>query len=114
MTKIQRHRTQAFNAQNGRCYYCDQPMWNKSPSELEKYGLRQRTAKPLRCTAEHLLAKQDGGRDEEDNIVAACLLCNMRRHKRKTTPAPEAYRTFVQRLMAKGKWYPFALTFLVD
>lgn len=105
MTKIQLHRTQAFNAQKGRCYYCDQPMWNKSPSELERYGLRQRTAKPLRCTAEHLLAKQDGGRDVEDNIAAACWFCNVRRHKRKTPPLPETYRKLVRNRVAKGKWH---------
>nr|WP_297801524.1 HNH endonuclease [Arenimonas sp. GDDSR-1] len=83
-------------------------MWNESPKELERYGLRPSTAKPLRCTAEHLVAQQDGGRDVEGNIAAACRLCNARRHKRRKPPTPEDYRIFVQKRIAKGRWYTFS------
>ncbi len=105
MTKLQHLRTHAFISQHGRCFYCSQPMWNKSPSELVQYGLRPRTAIPLRCTAEHLIAKQDGGRDVDDNIAAACWYCNVHRHKRKTPPTPEIYRDLVQKRITKGKWH---------
>lgn len=81
-------------------------MWLESPDELRPLGLRPKTAAPLRCTAEHLVARQDGGKDVEGNIAAACLLCNSSRHKRKTPPAPDAYRAFVQGRLAKGKWHP--------
>lgn len=84
-------------------------MWNGSPDELKALGLRPRTAAPLRCTAEHLVAQQDGGRDTASNIAAACWLCNTRRHKRKTPPCPEVYRAFVQKRLARGKWHPPAI-----
>lgn len=106
MPKIQRLRTHAFRAQHGRCCYCDLPMWLASPDELKSLGLRPRTAAPLRCTAEHLLAQHDGGTDTADNIAAACWLCNTRRHRRKTPSAPDAYRAFVQERLARGKWHP--------
>lgn len=97
-------RTRSFHAQQGLCYYCRAPMWLCSPDEL---GLRPRSAAPFRCTAEHLLARQDGGKDVADNVVAACHLCNLRRHKRPTpAPSPDAYRVRVQRCMAKGTWHP--------
>lgn len=106
MPKLQRLRTKAFHAQQSRCTYCGLVMWLESPNELKPFGLRAKTAAPLRCTAEHLLAKQDGGKDAEGNIAAACWLCNARRHKRKKPPSPEVYRVFVQRRVAKGKWHP--------
>lgn len=106
MPKLQRLRSQAFHAQQHRCTYCGLVMWLESPAELKPLGLRPRTAAPLRCTAEHLVARQDGGKDVVGNIAAACWLCNSRRHKRKTPPAPDAYRAFVQGRLAKGKWHP--------
>lgn len=96
-------RTRSFHAQQGRCYYCSGPMWLCSPDEL---GLRSRSAAPFRCTAEHLLARRDGGKDVAGNVVAACHLCNLRRHKRPTPdPSPEVYRDRVQRRVAQGKWH---------
>ncbi len=105
MTKLQKLRTHAFIAQQGRCFYCSQPMWNKSPNELEQYGLRQSTAKPFRCTAEHLIAQQDGGRDVEGNIAAACWFCNVHRHKRKNPPTPKNFQDFVMNRIKNGKWH---------
>lgn len=84
-------------------------MWRDSPDELSPLGLRRRMATPLRCTAEHLLAQQDGGNDVESNIAAACWLCNTRRHKRKSPPSPDAYRALVQRRLNQGKWHPPAV-----
>lgn len=106
MPKLQRLRTEAFLAQEGRCCYCSVPMWNASPDELKPFGLRAKTAAPLRCTAEHLVAQQEGGKDVVGDIAAACWLCNTRRHKRKSPPSPEAYRAFVQKRLAKGRWHP--------
>lgn len=106
MPKLQRLRTDAFHAQKGRCCYCSLPMWNTLPDELKPFGLSATTATPLRCTAEHLVAQQDGGRDVAGNIAAACWSCNQRRHKRKSPAPPEAYRVFVQKRVAKGKWHP--------
>lgn len=95
-------RTQAFQAQHGRCYYCSQPMWQKSPTEL---GLPAKLGRWYQCTAEHLIAQQDGGKDALGNVVAACRLCNMRRHKRAAhAPSPEAYKALIQRRIAAGRW----------
>lgn len=98
-------RSQAFRAQHGRCCYCSVPMWQVSPDEMKAFGLRPRTAAPLRCTAEHLVAQQNGGKDVKGNIAAACWLCNTRRHKRKSPPPPDDYRALVQKRLAKGKWH---------
>ena len=53
----------AFNKQKGRCYYCGAPMWLDNLSVfMSKYGIRKKQAQSLKCTAEHLLARQDGGK----------------------------------------------------
>ena len=63
---IAKNRLIAYQRQSGRCYYCDLPMWlGKLP------GKRHRPAS-LQCTAEHLVARQDGGDNSARNIVAAC------------------------------------------
>lgn len=113
MTALTRLRAKAFHHQHGRCCYCGLPMWQTSPDELKNIGLRPRTAAPLRCTAEHLVAQRDGGKDLAGNIAAACWLCNSRRHKRKSPPAPDVYRAFVQKRLAKGKWHPSAVARLL-
>lgn len=96
-------RARAFSLQAGRCYYCGLAMWQSSPNEL---GLRARAAAQFRCTAEHLVAKQEGGRDAADNIVAAHATCNHRRHNRRgPAPSPDVYRGWIERRMAAGKWW---------
>jgi hypothetical protein len=55
-----------------------------------------------RCTAEHLRARCDGGRDTSDNVVAACWICNSRRHRRKVPLPPEEYRAFVRKRLARA------------
>ncbi|WP_407931797.1 HNH endonuclease [Devosia sediminis] len=54
-----------------------------------------------RCTAEHLRARCDGGKDVPENVVAACWLCNKRRYRRKVPPAPEDYRKLVRKRLSK-------------
>jgi hypothetical protein len=70
------------------------------------HGMTLGQARQFQCTAEHLLARQDGGKDGSDNIVAACWACNQRRHKRKKAPEPDAYKELVQKRVACGKWHP--------
>ncbi|WP_416347129.1 HNH endonuclease signature motif containing protein [Devosia sp.] len=57
-----------------------------------------------RCTAEHLRARCDGGKDVLENVVAACWLCNNRRHRRKVPPAPEDYKRLVRNRISRGRW----------
>lgn len=93
MPSIQKLREDAFKAQAGRCWYCGSAM-----SQADESG-------PLRCTAEHLVAQRDGGKDTSGNIVAACWFCNTRRHKRKAPRAPEAHKAYVRMRLRKGKWH---------
>lgn len=99
-------REQAFERQSGRCFYCGHPMCN---ADIRKFavghGISARQAKLLRCTAEHLHARRDGGRDCPANIVAACLTCNTRRHARPTPLKPEPYRRLIQTRLAQGRWH---------
>lgn len=103
MPKLQQLRTRAFHAQHGRCHYCGISMWLDSPDELPP---PRKSVRARQCTAEHLVARQDGGRDTAENIVAACLQCNLRRHRRKV-PLPAAeYLSLVHRRLGRGKWWP--------
>lgn len=58
--KIQDMRIGAFNQQAGRCWYCDCKMINGHTRSIRQY------------TAEHLVARSDGGSNKASNIVAAC------------------------------------------
>lgn len=90
---LRRFRAAAFVRQHGRCYYCKKPMWLHDPAAFgAEHGVTPRQARQLRCTAEHLRARQDGGRDTRDNIVAAHLACNRGRHRRKVPPSPERWK----------------------
>ena len=88
-SKIKNLRLQAFQHQDGRCWYCNVHMWLSTPAELP--GIPKRAARLLQCTAEHLIAQRDGGQDLANNVVAACAHCNHTRHKRKNPPPPNAY-----------------------
>lgn len=101
MSKLRTLRSQAFQAQHGKCYYCGCQMWTPSPNDPRP---KRRLNARFRCTAEHLVARQDGGKGVRTNIVAACLFCNSNRHKAKRPLAPHAYRVRVQRRIAKAKW----------
>ena len=103
MPKLQRLRSQAFHAQSGLCYYCGIRMWLDNPAELPQ---PHRAINARKCTAEHLIARCDGGRDTAENIVAACHHCNTTRHKRKKPRAAAEQRSYVVRRVGAGKWWP--------
>lgn len=99
----------AANRQNWRCCYCDMPMWDDDPDKfIDRYRLTKRLALAFKCTAEHLTARCEGGLDHADNIAAACLTCNRRRHRTKIPKSPYDYRRHVQACLRKGKWHPHA------
>lgn len=106
MGALKHIRKQKMISQKGLCYYCGLPMWDDDVACQANTANGRKRAKthPLRCTAEHLQARSEGGKDRPDNIVAACRFCNALRHRRKKPLAPHAYRQFVQRRMAAGKW----------
>lgn len=103
--RIQSLRHQAYDRQGGRCYYCGVCMWLASPTELPGAPEKSSVWLRLRCTAEHLVAQSEGGRDKSDNIAAACALCNHTRHKRKQPLEPLAYQAEVRRRMKRGAWH---------
>ena len=106
MGSVKRIRQRKMMAQGGRCYYCGLPMWDDAAETASspQSSRTRRTPKALRCTAEHLRARSDGGRDTDENIVAACWYCNSQRHKRRYPHSPEEHRVYVQKRMAAGKW----------
>lgn len=104
LTQIRLH---AYRAQSARCIYCGAPMWHQNPEAFAAaHGISLADARRFQATAEHLQAKCDGGVDALGNIVAACIFCNRKRHQRKAAPQPEAYRVYVQRRIAMGRWHP--------
>ena len=104
--QITRNRLSSFLRQEGRCIYCRVLMWwDDIKSFTARHGMSLRAARPLQCTAEHLVPKCDGGGDDATNIVAACRRCNQARHRRKVVPAPKPYGLEVQRRVGRGKWH---------
>lgn len=59
-------------------------------------------------TAEHLVARMDGGKDARGNIAAACRCCNAGRHTLfpAGAPEPETYQAYVLLKSAAGEWPP--------
>jgi hypothetical protein len=62
------------------------------PCIAGEHGLSLKHAKRRKCTAEHLVARRDGGADVQSNIAAACLDCNLTRDRRKVVQRPERWR----------------------
>lgn len=105
-SKLARLRRSAYASQSGCCYYCGFRMWESDPASFARVQhITVAQARSFKCTAEHLEAKEDGGKDTAQNIVAACLFCNSRRHRRKQAPSPNAYRQLVQNRLGKGRWH---------
>ena len=109
-THIQKIRSRSFAAQNGKCHYCEVPMWeSNSQAFANQYRLSRKQALRLKCTAEHLTACRDGGTTTRPNIVAACVHCNGRRHKSPAPMLPEVYKSYVRKQVIRGKWHSFPI-----
>ncbi len=84
-------RRKAAKRQENHCYYCERLMTSRQPQ--------------LCCTAEHLIARSDQGKDSNSNIVAACKFCNAMRHRLcPSLPALE-YAATVKKLVTLNKWH---------
>ncbi|WP_368411039.1 MULTISPECIES: HNH endonuclease [Rhizobium] len=82
-------------------------MWESDPEVFKtRYSLSSRAVRHFRCTAEHLKARSDGGRDIEENIVAACHYCNRTRHRTKRPKDAVSYASFVRSRIGEGRWRP--------
>ena len=107
MKTLIKNRQLSFEAQRGCCYYCKCAMWrgHEGREFRQRHSLTKKQARPLRCTAEHLKARRDGGGNAAGNIVAACLRCNGGRHQQKKAPEPSAFLDFVEQRVAVGEWH---------
>ena len=67
-------------------------MWTKNAwAFAEQHGLRLEDCVHFQCTAEHVIARRDGGA-EIRNIVAACRHCNLTRHETEDPLPADLYR----------------------
>ena len=108
LKKLSKIRKAAASFQNGRCFYCCQPMWERDVGAFaRRHGLTIKFARRFMATAEHLCARQDGGSDAMENIVAACRFCNDHRHRAKRPLAPEPYALKVRSRLKRGRWHGF-------
>jgi 5-methylcytosine-specific restriction endonuclease McrA len=104
-TMLIKSRQKAFQQQLGCCIYCYKPMWTEKPEGFAiKFKLTKRQVRFYQCTAEHLLPRQNGGKDSLNNIAAACKYCNQQRHKSKSPLPPEKYQQHVQKKVGQCKW----------
>ena len=100
----------AAKKQDHHCYYCGAPIWLDGLHIFaSKYSLSLGQAKLLKCTAEHIIPRSQGGRNNVSNIVAACLYCNRTRHARPQAPDALTYKRLVQQRVAQGRWLLGAL-----
>lgn len=109
MADVRKLRRTAHSLQGGHCYYCHEPVWEEDPALFAlQNNVPQRLLVHVRCTAEHLQARQDGGRNSRENIVAACAWCNSQRHKgrQRSAPTAKSYALWVQTIVRSGKWHP--------
>lgn len=102
---LARNRAKAYAAQQGRCFYCQFHMWSDHPEDFAAFHrITLKQAMHFQCTAEHLIARQDGGTDAASNIVAACIRCNQLRHAREYPLDAIRFRAWVERRLARGAW----------
>ena len=112
VARLQRYRRAAAERQKWRCHYCQCPIWEDEPDAFsQRYGLTLRQAKLLRCTAEHVTARCDGGTDAAENLVASCLFCNRTRHKANRPKQALLYLAYVRNRMRLGRWHSFRPAF---
>lgn len=105
-SRIQALRQRAFQRQGGRCCYCQVAMWLHDQSELPFAVPSAKAALRLQCTAEHLTARADGGRNSSTNVAAACLHCNRTRHRRRRISSPDEFKRVVLARVASKRWHP--------
>lgn len=107
MKTITKNRKSAFEAQGGHCYYCKCAMWrgHEGRDFRQRHSLTRKQARALLCTAEHLLARCDGGKNHAGNIVAACRRCNAGRHQQKKVLEPSAFVDYVEQRVVLGEWH---------
>jgi HNH endonuclease len=100
--KIPFYRNAAAQSQKWLCHYCSLPMGSKDSPYTKAVPLEKEF---LLASAEHLQARQDGGIDSKDNIVAAHTICNRRRHRCKIPMSPLKFAAYVKLRVEKNRWF---------
>lgn len=104
--RILKIRRLMFGRQHGLCFYCRQPMWEDQREDfMQAHGLSAAQADFLRSTAEHVVARQDGGHDTPANIVAACKYCNWHRHVGREALPSTKFASKVRQRLGRGRWH---------
>ena len=106
MGNLKKIREQKAATQGRCCWYCGHPTWADDSGEFAtRHRMTIREAERFKQTAEHLVAKCDGGQDTEANIVMACHYCNSRRHRMRKPLSPSKYKLRVHARLAAGRWH---------
>jgi hypothetical protein len=99
---------------NGGCTEKSLRVWTGNSVEFCKtFNMSAPQAAKFQCTAEHVVARCDGGEDVSSNIVAACKFCNSKRHCAKVPLAEAAYGRKVKRRLSGGKWHGLLVARLI-
>ncbi|MBU6232515.1 HNH endonuclease [Patescibacteria group bacterium] len=69
-------RAMIFVAQDGKCFYCDRPLWGAVESKGKQFDSNH--------TIDHVVPRSDGGQGGR-NLVIACLRCNQDKGHRMPT-----------------------------
>lgn len=103
----QKARLRAFKEQEGRCFWCGCLMWEPRLEALSGYESRVGWIIDypgfVRCTAEHITPRSQGGGDG-DNIAAACAWCNHTRHNRRYDLTIDSFQTLVRKRVEARRW----------
>ena len=99
-------RDSSLQRQRGRCFHYGVFL---APAKLEAFAKRFKLSpdqiRPLQCTAKHLKARKDGGKDEPENIVAARRKCNEDRHAHGNDFSPDKHKAQIAKQIAQHKWH---------
>lgn len=104
-----RLRRAAARRQKMRCHYCGAQMWLRDGTAfVARFVLTADQAARFQCTAEHLVARRDGGANAKSNVVAACRFCNVQRHDEEVIAPLDhfSYRAMVRQRIDEGSWHP--------
>jgi len=74
-----------------------------------RHNIAPDQALKLKCTAEHLIARKDGGPDTDENIVAACDFCNQARHLSEDAKSADEFLIFAREELAANRWHGLQL-----
>lgn len=64
-------RVKLWEKQDGKCCYCNRPMWVK--------GVHEKRKNSLQATLEHKIPKAFGGKNHMENLACSCQDCNTKR-----------------------------------